>query len=121
MRLNHSVAPGSVVLVDVLDEARQLLRGSPYRSDRLVVVHANRAKETDGAEHAVRESVRRSDECGLLEGWMLELPSNADERAARIERLAEDREQCGSPLERDQNVTIDLELVRRRVVEEPGR
>src|SRR3954469_14743255 len=45
-----SVAGPSVVLVDLFDEARELLGRSSHRPDRLVVVHSRRPEQADCAE-----------------------------------------------------------------------
>ena len=70
-------------LVDLFDEARELVRRGADRAQRLLVVHAQRAEQADGAERLVREAVGRADEGEVVETGLLELVADAGERPAR--------------------------------------
>ena len=52
---------------------------------------------------------------------MVELTTHADPRPQRVERLAEQPEQCRPALERDEHVPVELELVFACSLEELGR
>src|SRR5947208_11648056 len=110
-----SLASASVVLVDSLDEARQLLSGGTNGADRLVVVHPHRAEQADRSERSVREAVGRAHQRGVLQRRMVELAADAHPRAQRIERLAQEREQRSAALERDEDVAVEAELIVPRV------
>src|SRR5438876_7691604 len=118
--LRRSVATGSVVLVDLFHEARQLLRRTAHGPDCLVVVHAIVAKETDGAECPIRESIGRADERGALEAWIGELAADPNKRVPRIEHIPKDLKQRSTPLERDEHTPVRSELVLGDVVEQTG-
>ena len=72
----------SDVLVDVLDEARELERRGANRADRLLVVHAQRADETDRAERRRADPVRRADERDRVELGAGELQARRGRPAA---------------------------------------
>ena len=117
-----SVAPASVVLVDLFDEARQLVRprrapsGSPCRSP-----------SAPGPSRLTAPSVRFASPYAAptsatsLQRRMLELVADADERPPRVERLAEHVEQRRALLERHEHVPVRAELLVAHVVEQPGR
>src|SRR4029079_13524439 len=89
--------------------------------DRLVVVHPHGSQQAHGAERPVREPVRRSDERDVRELGKLELRADPDERAAWIERPAEQREQSRALLEDLEEPSVRLVLLVADLLEEPGR
>src|SRR6476659_1400084 len=90
-------------------------------ADRLVVVHPYRSEQAHGAEGPVREPVRGSDERDVRELGKLELRADTHERAAWIERPAEQREQRRPLLEDLEEPSVGLVLLVADLLEEPGR
>ena len=79
LRTNQQVTQaGSGLLVDVLDEAGQLLRGGAYGADRLLVVHADRTEQRDRSQRAVRQAVAGADQRDASQGGVVELLADAD-------------------------------------------
>ena len=76
------------------------MRGGADRADRVLVVHAQRPEQADGAERAVREPVRGADEGGVAQGRVVELLADPDDRPPRPERLTDELEDLGAALER---------------------
>src|SRR5205823_5407487 len=105
-----SVASASVVLVDLLDEARELVSGAAHRPDRLLVVHPDGPEQADGAKNAVGEAIGRADQRDIVEGRVLEVTPDAHEGPSRIECLAEDLKELGSLLERGKHAAVEEEL-----------
>src|SRR3990172_9738300 len=62
IRRAAAVFQGLLLLVELLDEARELVRSPAHGVDRLHVVHARRAEQADRAEIAVLQAVGRTDE-----------------------------------------------------------
>src|SRR3954451_16035206 len=123
MRAHGASAGGpasSVLGVDLLDEARELVRSRADRAERLLVVHPQRAEQAHRAERLVREAVGRADERELVEARGLQLVAHARERAAQLERLREHVEQRGALIERVDEAAVRADLLRAEVVEEPG-
>src|SRR6266540_5913791 len=119
--LPRSVAPALVVLVELLDEARQLVRGGPDRADRLVVVHTYRAQQRHGTQRPSGEAVGGADEREVVQRRVLQLGADADERPARVERLAQDLEQRCTLLEYLEQALVTLELLAPEILEQAGR
>ena len=76
--------------------------------------------QADGAERSVREAVRGADERDVRELGVLELGADADERAPRVERPAQQLEQRRTMLEDLEQPPVRRELLLAHVVEEPG-
>src|SRR5438477_15946 len=66
--------PDSMFFLDLLDGARQLLRGGAHGADRLGVGHSHRAQQADCPERAVRGAVRRPGGRRVLQRRVVELP-----------------------------------------------
>src|SRR6185503_13467252 len=113
-------ARDALLVVEALDEARELDRGAADSAQRLVVVHAHRAEQRDRAERPVREPVGGADEGHVVQSGMVELVADADERAPRLERLADQLQQRRALLERLEQPLARLELVPARLAEEAG-
>src|ERR671930_1443063 len=110
----------SIAFVDLLDEAGELRGRAPHRPERLLVVHPHRPEQADRAERAVGNAVSGADEREALQVGMLELDADANERPARVERLAQDFEQRGALLEQLEHALVCLELVSARALQQPG-
>src|SRR5260221_9957347 len=116
-RYNEALA----VLVDLCDEAGELVRGGANRADRLVVVHPDRAEQADRAERAVRQAVAGADERDVRELRVVQLLADADVGLARRQRGAEQLEQGGAALQHADEPPAGLELVLAGVLEQGRR
>src|SRR5512133_2428255 len=114
------LAVTSIALVNLLDEAGKLRGGASHRAQRLLVVHSDGAEQADGPEGAVGEAVGRTDEREPLQVGMIEVDADPDERAARIDRLAEHLEQRRALLEQLEQPLVGVKLVPARAFEQSG-
>ena len=108
------------LVVDRLDEARELERGRAHRAERLLVVHPHRADEADGAERPVDKAVARTDERDLGERRVGELVAEANVRLPGCARLPDRVEQVGAALDEPEQAAICVELFRPDLAEQIG-
>ena len=108
-----------VVLVDVFDEPGELECRSANGPDRLVVVHPQRAEESDGSERAARDPVGGADVRDVVQLASVDLGADADDGAARIEGVGEELENSSASLEHVEQVLTRFELGATRVAEQP--
>ena len=111
----------SGLVVDGLDEVRQLERSRAHGPERLLVVHPDGADEADGAERAMDEPVAGADERDLGESRVREIVSEADERTLRRARLSEHVDQVGPALDELEQAPVRVELLCADLAEEVGR
>src|SRR5919109_3291667 len=107
----RKVAPTSVVLVERLDKAGELVRGAPDRADRLLVIHSHGAEQAHGAEGSMSDAVRRADEREPLQARMVELHADAHEGPFRAARMIEELDERSPPLQRLEQLLVTAELV----------
>src|SRR3954465_14961048 len=107
------------LVVDRLDEARELGGGGADRTECFLVVHPYRPDEADRPERTMEEPVAGADERDLGQCGMLEVVADADERSPRVERrLADHLEKRGALLDELEEVAIRLELLASNLAEE---
>src|SRR3990172_5720205 len=120
IRRAAAVFQGLLVLVEVVEEARELVRGPAHGVDRLHVVHARRAEQADRAEIAVLQAVGRTDERDSPEARLLDLGADPHERAFRAEARAHELEERGPLLELLEEALVTGQVAHRELVEEAG-
>src|SRR5919201_6667473 len=117
-------APGAgprSLVVELLDETRELLRGRTDGVDRLHVVHPQRAEEADRSQVAVLEAVGSAHERDPGKLRILELRADAHERSLREQARAHEVEECYTLLEHFEQAPVAGEVVGAKLVEHARR
>src|SRR5690349_24908165 len=98
-------------LVQVSDEARQLMGGCAHRRDRATVVHPDRTYHADCTEVPVGRAIAGGHDGQGLQLLALVLLPDPQEDTRLVERVLEDREQRDAMLEHHHQVAQLRELL----------